>query len=128
MRRAAAAGFVALVTFVGLALVPVFFAPGTQWPAVTIIAILGFAALLGVAWPRTARAAVAGVTSFLGGIGLFVVFALVALNYYDEQPRPWWLLSLFTIAVGLIAGGILAVLLAALASLRGSHTPHQRTG
>ena len=52
----------------------------------------------------------AGAVSAVVGVGLFVVFGAVSLNYYDEKPRPWWLMSLLVIAIGLILGAVLAAI------------------
>jgi hypothetical protein len=110
---------VAIAAFAAFALVPVFFSSSAEWPAVTVIAVLGVVSLRGVTSPRSPKTAVAGLTSFLAGLGLFIAFAAVAINDYDERPRPWWLMSLWAIAVGLITGGIIALLIAAVRRGRG---------
>ena len=63
-------------------------------------------------WARTA--ALAGVLSLAAGIALFVVFSGITLNYYDEQASPRWLDGLGIVAVVLGAGGLLAVVSAAV--------------
>ena len=45
----------------------------------------------------------------MAGIGLYVASALVALNYYDGEPRPGWLNALALVAVALIVVGLLAM-------------------
>lgn len=55
------------------------------------------------------RAFSAGIASLVAGIGLYVVSALVALNVYDEQPRPAWLNALALLAVALVVVGLLAM-------------------
>jgi uncharacterized membrane protein YbhN (UPF0104 family) len=60
---------------------------------------------------RQVTTAVAGLTALLVGSGLYVVFIGIALNYYDERSRPWWLVSLWFLALALAMGGLIAVLL-----------------
>ena len=54
----------------------------------------------------------AAVGSMVVGFCAFIAFGAIALNGYDEKPRPWWLTSLLIVAVGLIlapmVGGVLA--------------------
>ena len=50
-----------------------------------------------------------GIASLLAGIGIYVVSALVALNYYDGEPRPGWLNALALLDVALVVIGLLAM-------------------
>jgi molecular chaperone DnaJ len=50
-----------------------------------------------------------GIASLVAGIGLYVASALVALNYYDGEPRPGWLNALALLAVALVVIGLLAM-------------------
>jgi drug/metabolite transporter (DMT)-like permease len=67
-------------------------------------------------WARTA--ALVGVLVLAAGIALFVVFAGIALNRYDEQANPAWLDALAYVALLLAAGGLAAILSAAIGSAR----------
>jgi hypothetical protein len=53
---------------------------------------------------RQVTTAVAGLTALLVGSGLYVVFIGIALNYYDERSRLWWLVSLWFLALALAMG------------------------
>ena len=59
-----------------------------------------------------------GITSLIVGIGLYVAMALVALNYYDEQPRPAWLTTLWLLAVALVVVGLLVMVNGAIRAFR----------
>jgi NADH:ubiquinone oxidoreductase subunit 4 (subunit M) len=67
-------------------------------------------------WARTA--ALVGVLVLAAGIALFVVFAGIALNRYDEQANPAWLDAVGKVALLLAAGGLAAILSAAIGSAR----------
>jgi uncharacterized membrane protein len=75
---------------------------------------------------RQVTTAVAGFTALLAGIGLYVVFIGIALNYYDERSGPWWLVSLWFLALALAIGGLITVLLAALGVPRALRTRRRR--
>jgi hypothetical protein len=47
-----------------------------------------------------------GIAALLTGLGLYVAMALVALNVYDETPRPGWLNALFLFATALVVVGL----------------------
>jgi tryptophan-rich sensory protein len=64
------------------------------------------------------RAFSLGIASLLAGIGLYVAMALVALNYYDEQPRPAWLTTLWLLAVALVVVGLLTMVSGAVRAFR----------
>ena len=55
---------------------------------------------------------VAAVGSLVAGFSLFIAFEAIALNGYDEKPRPWWLMSLLVIAIGLILAPIVGAAIA----------------
>jgi len=59
-----------------------------------------------------------GVLVLAAGIALFVVFAGIALNRYDEQANPAWLDAVGKVALLLAAGGLAAILSAAIGSAR----------
>lgn len=59
-----------------------------------------------------------GIASLVAGIGLYVVSALVALNYYDEQPRPAWLTTLWLFATALVVVGLLTMVSGAVRAFR----------
>ncbi len=59
-----------------------------------------------------------GIASLVAGIGLYVAMALVALNYYDEQPRPAWLTTIWMVGVALVVIGLLAMSSGAVRAFR----------
>ena len=69
----------------------------------------------------------AGVVSLVAGSCVFFAFGAIALNHYDEKPRPWWLASLLVIAIGLILAPIVGAVLAAIAGSLRQHR-HGRLG
>jgi FtsH-binding integral membrane protein len=130
-RQVGAALLVAVAAGAALWEVPLFFPSAARWPAVAIIVVLAGAALAGIASrqvPRfdlPAKTAGASVTSFLAGLGLFIAFAAIATNSYDERPRPWWLVALWILAVALIGTGVVGVLVSAAGRV-GSRRGHRR--
>ena len=68
---------------------------------------------------RGARtAALVGVLVLATGIALFLVFVGITLNRYDEQANPAWLDAVGKVALLLAAGGLAAILSAAIGSAR----------
>ncbi|HEX3267830.1 MAG TPA: hypothetical protein VHQ98_07600 [Gaiellaceae bacterium] len=65
------------------------------------------------------RAFPLGIASLAVGIGLYVVAAAVALSYYDGQPRPAWLTTLWFFAVALVVAGLLTLVSGAVTVSRG---------
>jgi hypothetical protein len=59
-----------------------------------------------------------GIASLVAGIGLYVASALVALNYYDGEPRPGWLNALALVAVALVVVGLLVMSSGAVRAFR----------
>jgi hypothetical protein len=59
------------------------------------------------------KAVLYGVASLVSGLLLYFVSIGVMLNYYDEQPRPGWLIAFLWIAVTLAALGLLTLVSAA---------------
>jgi hypothetical protein len=62
------------------------------------------------------KIALARLLTLVAGIALYVASAGIAITSYDEQPRPGWLNAL--VAVGLAAGGLLALVGAAVQASR----------
>ena len=79
-------------------------------------AVIAIRALSRKRWARTA--ALVGALALAAGIALFVVFVGIALNHYDEQANPAWLDALADVALVLAAGGLLAIVSAAISSLK----------
>ena len=71
------------------------------------------------------KAWMAGVISLMAGFCVFVAFGAIALHGYDEKPRPWWLVSMLIIAIGLIAAPLLGFILAALVGLADTFRQHR---
>ena len=59
-----------------------------------------------------------GIASLLAGIGLYVAMALVALNYYDGEPRPAWLTAIWMVGVALVVVGLLVMVSGAARAFR----------
>jgi hypothetical protein len=59
-----------------------------------------------------------GTALLLAGIGLYVAMALVALNYYDGEPRPAWLTAIWMVGVALVVVGLLAMSSGAVRAFR----------
>jgi len=59
-----------------------------------------------------------GIVSLVAGTVLYVAMTLVALNYYDEQPRPAWLTTFWMIGVALVVGGLLVMVNGAVRAFR----------
>jgi hypothetical protein len=59
-----------------------------------------------------------GAASLLAGMALYLAAVGVALNYYDEGPRPAWLTSLQLLAVALVSAGLLALVSDAVRAFR----------
>jgi ABC-type Co2+ transport system permease subunit len=68
---------------------------------------------------------VAGVGSLVAGFCVFIAFGAIAVNVYDEKPRPWWLVSMLIIAIMLISAPIVGAVLTTLAEVLRQHRPRR---
>ena len=59
------------------------------------------------------------IAAFVTGLGLYVVAGLVQINYFGEQPRPFWLNGLFLLAVALVVAGLLVLASGAVHAAKG---------
>jgi hypothetical protein len=57
--------------------------------------------------------------SLLTGLGLYVAAGLVQVNYFEEQPRPFWLNGLFLLGVALVVAGLLVLVSGAVHAAKG---------
>ena len=67
-----------------------------------------------------AAQAIAGVACLITGIGLYIACVGIALNFYEERVNPWWLTSLFVLAIALGLAGLGLVVIAAVRRSRGA--------
>jgi hypothetical protein len=69
---------------------------------------------------RPATQAVSGVACLFAGFVLYLAAAVIGLSHYDEpvQPHPWWLTSMFVLAIVLALLGIVALVIAAIGAAR----------
>jgi hypothetical protein len=84
--------------------------------AIIVAAVIFVRALSPRRWPRIA--AVAGLSSLVVAIALYVVLVLIALNYYDERSRLSWLTALAVSALVLAGGGLTAIVAAAFGAAK----------
>jgi hypothetical protein len=59
------------------------------------------------------------IVSLVAGLGLYVVAGLVQINYFDGDPRPFWLNGLFLLAVALVVAGLLVLVSGAVHAAKG---------
>jgi hypothetical protein len=59
-----------------------------------------------------------GAGSLVAGVLLYFALIYLQLNYYEEQPRPGWLIASLWMAVGLAAIGLLTLASAAAGASR----------
>jgi uncharacterized membrane protein YbhN (UPF0104 family) len=72
-----------------------------------------------------AAQAMFGVACVLAGIVLFIACVGIATNSYDERVNPWWLTSLFVLAIAL---GLAGLGLVVTAAVRGSRAVRRAGG